>query len=242
MDAKALESLAERITRLESENRRQKRVLAAAGIAAAAAVMLGTNLGRPAHQVEAERFVLKSADGQARATLGLVEGQPALSLLDGRGRDQVVLRSGFDRSSSLEFRDHGRVRMALSSSSVGASTLHFYDAAHRVASGIYATREGDSGVLLNGRRGGLHAGVRADGSTLLSLSDPIGRRVGGWSLGPEGALTQLTSSMGTARPANAPTVRPGPLGEGEPIPADAIKSARRFIPWFGVTSQTLLVP
>jgi hypothetical protein len=106
MEQRRTSDLEGRVSRLERENRRWKR-LAAVGPALALVALLGQALpsagarghdspgARPALTptvIEAERFVLRDARGAARASLSMAaDGEPLLLFLDRDGAARTVL-------------------------------------------------------------------------------------------------------------------------------------------------------
>ena len=190
MGTQTLDDLAGRVERLERENTWLKRGGAVMVLGMALAVTFGTTLIRAAQQVAAQRFVVRDAQGRERATLGLdEEGLPALALLDERGRPQVALQSQRDHSSTLEFRDRGRLRLSMEVSSTGASTLHLLDSDQRIATGFYVWPNNEAGVVLNRGLGGLSLGVDPEGGARVKVADPKGRAVGGLTMDPSGKVS-----------------------------------------------------
>ena len=87
------EHLARRLDRLERENRRLKRLGALALIGLAALTIMGQTASAPvANTIEAERFILRDASGNARASLGVrPDGTAALALADDTQQERAVL-------------------------------------------------------------------------------------------------------------------------------------------------------
>lgn len=96
-DHLTLESLAERLQRVESDNRRlerQNRRLRAWAVTVLAALTAALCLGRAAKPktVEAQRFVLCDEQGNMRAELANVPDDGSkLTLFDGKGRERIRL-------------------------------------------------------------------------------------------------------------------------------------------------------
>ncbi|UCH33451.1 MAG: hypothetical protein JSV65_12845 [Armatimonadota bacterium] len=80
---------ARRIERLERQNRRLK--LGMLGLAAVFGAVLFVGAVTPQEIVEAEKFVLRDAEGRQRAVLQVPEWGPCLSLYDAAGTTQVAL-------------------------------------------------------------------------------------------------------------------------------------------------------
>ncbi len=83
---------AARLLRLERSNR-QLRVVLAALILGGVTLGLGgqDSTGSSGRTVDAQAFILRDAQGAARAQLALSEGSPSLSLYDQRGRLRLAL-------------------------------------------------------------------------------------------------------------------------------------------------------
>lgn len=81
-------SVLERLAKLERQNRRFKRAGLVAMVLAGATLLLGQ--ATPQWKVEAERFVLKDADGKVRAELGMAGHGPLLALYDEDGARRAV--------------------------------------------------------------------------------------------------------------------------------------------------------
>jgi hypothetical protein len=117
MTESTLDTLRQRLDRLERESRRLKRVTLVVIVGAAAALVMGqTAPHRSIRTLDAEEFVLRDSRGQIRASLGTTQG-PSATILEihgdnGKPRTRVTVSS--DGTSSLEFMDSGdRVRLLL---------------------------------------------------------------------------------------------------------------------------------
>jgi len=89
----SLEALANRVAKLEAQNRRLKKAGIASLIAAVAVIAMGQ---APAKKViEANEFALQDASGKVRARLTMdASGTPALEFLDLTGKKSAEYRSG----------------------------------------------------------------------------------------------------------------------------------------------------
>lgn len=88
-----LHALAERVAKLEAQNRRLKQAGIAALVLASAAVLMGQTQTR--RVLEANEFHLKDADGSVRARLSTdAANRPILSLLDAKGGPVASLGGG----------------------------------------------------------------------------------------------------------------------------------------------------
>lgn len=206
MSTPLIEELARRVSELEVQNRRLKQMGIAFVCVLAVAGVVGANAVRRLPQIEAERFVVRDAAGQTRASLSLQDGQPSLALFDARGREQAVLRSTPDRASSLEFFQNGRMRMMLESASTGATHLQMLDKQNRPVTGLYAWPEGKAGLAVNSGQGGARLSVDVDGTARLGFASPDGIDRGGWLLARDGQLefNEPVASASARQPVGAP--------------------------------------
>ncbi|HEY7675583.1 MAG TPA: hypothetical protein VIG69_00825 [Candidatus Methylomirabilis sp.] len=193
-----LEALRERLARLERENRRVRRTGAVVLAGLAAVVLLGQaapgNVGRT---VEAEQFVLRSADGKvravlhtradgsphldfrdaagnARASLGMLGDVAGLSLTEAAGNGGVILHTQADGRPSLTFTDrNGGRRMTLFLTHDGSSTLAFSDRHRASRMVLNAIDNGPMGLFFYDGGGRLRSllDVEPDGSPALALFD-----------------------------------------------------------------------
>ena len=101
MNAPTMETLARRLDQVEQENRRLKQAGVVVLAVIAAVVLMGqATKGKVAKVVEAEKFVLRDADGKGRARLeSLPSGLVRLALLDKDENIQSVLGVGVGRPS-----------------------------------------------------------------------------------------------------------------------------------------------
>ncbi len=104
MNELTLDTLRQRLDRLERETWRLKRVGAAVLVGIATVVLMGQ--ATTSRTVEAERFILKDASGKSRGALGIgANGTVALFLLDQDGKHRVELSLGNEGSPSFILRD-----------------------------------------------------------------------------------------------------------------------------------------
>jgi hypothetical protein len=172
-------TLEERVERLESHTRRlerQNRRLKALGVLVtavfAAAVSMG-QLGVP-KVVDAEKFVLRDADGKQRAVLELTkETQPALVLLNADGKQRVSLSVREDGVGALALHDglHDTP-----STRLGGRVLELGAGISRV-SGWARLGPGDLILASAGYRGGTsYAALHAGRAPVLNLYNAAGVR------------------------------------------------------------------
>ncbi len=184
-----LESLAQRLTLLEAQNRRLRFGAAAATLLFACASILAANGGRHSRRIEAEQFVVKDSAGRVLASLGVNrDGRPELALRDDRGNDQILLGVNQDESSSLEFLNRGRLQTHLSSSTDSGPALQLFNANGRLVTSLYAWNNGETGLALNRENGGLTLGVEKDGNASFNFADPDGLVRSGWRFHTDGQL------------------------------------------------------
>jgi hypothetical protein len=136
------EVLEGRVTKLEKQNRRLRAGYLIAGLSVCCAVTLGqSRAGSATNTVEAQRFVLKSANGEVRAELSTLDGDfPKLSLRSPNGEKVTglsppgvsVLATGLPGklplahfgNTGLYFTDkQGRVVIELGGASISAPQL-----------------------------------------------------------------------------------------------------------------------
>ncbi len=114
MDQPTMESLGQRLDRVERQNQRLMRIGAVALAVIVAVVLMGQATwklappGKPGKVVGAEQFIVHDARGGVRAELGtLPDGTVRLVLYDrgNPGETRVILSAGPDRSPALSFSD-----------------------------------------------------------------------------------------------------------------------------------------
>jgi hypothetical protein len=102
MESHELERLSQRLSALESANRRLGRAVSVLLVVLGCAVWMGQAAPKAprkkaaepaaaAKVIEAQQFVLKSASGQVLASLGMTDGGPALRLLGPNGAARAVV-------------------------------------------------------------------------------------------------------------------------------------------------------
>jgi hypothetical protein len=221
MEKLSIEGLADRVERLEQENRWLKRFSAMILLGTGALVMHFTNLGRPPKELVAERFVVKDQSGHARATLSLRhDGQPALAILDEEGRDQIFLGSTADLSSNLEFFDRGRSRVSMRSTTIGGTSLDLMGKEHGVGIGLYLWPDQESGIAINRGKSSVNLALEANGAPKVLVRDSEGRDSSGSSLGTEPRLPVMRESPTTTLPEKLTTEFSVP-GSG-PVPLSQV--------------------
>jgi hypothetical protein len=195
-----------RLDRLERESRRWRRAALGAWLAIAALLLLGQGSPRGARPpapraVEAERFVLRNAQGRAGATLGWeADDMPRLVLHDPAGRPRTLLTVGSGGAPGLSLlgADGKTVRAALVVGPDGAPGLALFDAAGkpRLAAALFHTggaggagREPAPALVAYDSAGVVRAtfGLRATDVAGLELADGRGAARAVLRVQPDGA-------------------------------------------------------
>jgi hypothetical protein len=199
-DPSLLLALAERVAKLETQNRRLKQAGIAALIFTSAAVLMGQT--RTSRVLEASAFHLKDADGRVRARLSTdAADRPTLSLLDATGVPVASLGGGSQPFLVLS-RPGTNEQIKL-----GANTAFFglglYD--KEIRAGL-AVQNGTPGLDLFDESGSTQAtlAARPTGSS-LRLRNPAGKEistlwvdssVGGSSFNMSGSAGSLSVNLG----------------------------------------------
>ncbi|MEK7270534.1 MAG: hypothetical protein AAB215_06265 [Planctomycetota bacterium] len=129
--------------------------------------------------VEAERFVLRGADGKERGSLSIMpDGTAGLALSDGQGRPRLLVGVLPDGSPALTFLGAEKdARVGLGVDAAGHASLNFADRKGQVCIVLGASAAGEPSLVLadskERRRAALY--LREDGSPRLALSDPDGK-------------------------------------------------------------------
>ncbi|MFQ5851706.1 MAG: hypothetical protein ACE5JU_14120 [Candidatus Binatia bacterium] len=187
MNEPTLDTLKQRIDRLERENHWWKRLATIGFVGMAALMLMGQTLSN-SRTVEAERFILRDANGTRRAELGIgkEEGNALLEFYGKDGKQSLVLLGVLaDKSKtvgtilSLGSKENpqggagGHLQATVSSVS-GTLSLGY-------GKGSASLRTTDEGTLLNiteTARSGVTLGIGRDGSPVLALSDKERPRAG----------------------------------------------------------------
>lgn len=133
MSGSTLETLAQRLDRLERENRRLKIAGAFLVLALAAVGAMGQVLPKAVPKVvEAERFVLRDSTGRERAVLEMARYGPRIALLDETGTTKALLQLDL-RPELVMFDEGGKPRIAvrgalsrLAGQDLGGNALELY--------------------------------------------------------------------------------------------------------------------
>lgn len=163
-----LQTLQDRLEKLENKTRKMKNV-ATLVLVVAAAGWIGTHPFNKARVIGARQFVVKDVKGRVRATLGTIEGAVRLELYDGQGRPAVGAVGLSAGGGAIELHNEkGEVRVTMVAGVKGTNTaLWLYDAKGR----------GRAGMKLS-----------SDGSPILSLGDAHGKERLSLSVPASGSL------------------------------------------------------
>ncbi|HEV8587203.1 MAG TPA: hypothetical protein VGT02_19750 [Methylomirabilota bacterium] len=155
MDEDRYEAVLRRVEDLESEVRIWRRAATGLTLAIIALATMGLAIPR-GRIVEAQKFVLKDAEGRVRAELGPsdTEKQIALRFKDEIGSPRLTL--GVEGESSLLVLSDksGRPRIGMVTLAEGVPGLTFYDTTGRARAEVGLAREGEASVTLLDARGG----------------------------------------------------------------------------------------
>ncbi len=158
-----------RLEKVEKENRRLKRIVAVGSLLAAVLLIMGQ--ARPRRTIEAEKFVLKDANGSSRAQLGMDSNGPTLSLQDANGVPLVAL-SGGDYSFLTLFRTGSKEQVTMSANKEFYGMVLYDEKSHRAGLAVW---KGIPGLTLYDEKGTERAGLVApDGGPSLKLEDQNG--------------------------------------------------------------------
>ena len=170
MNEPTMETLARRLDRVERENRRLKQagvvVLAVIG----AVVLMGQATGNVAKVVEAEKFVLRDADGKGRARLeSLPSGLVRLALLDKDENIQSVLGVGVGRPSLVLAGRNNKTILTTSFLSVSGK-------GRKSRLTLAVLPSGEQSLVLTDNTGRTRAelAIEVDGSSTFGLFDRTG--------------------------------------------------------------------
>jgi hypothetical protein len=198
--------LGRRVDELERDNRRLRRrslllgggVMTALGFSAVLLFTAATSDSRVADVIQANRFVLRDADGQIRGSFGLTpeggsrmvlqdptgrermrmtllaDGSPGMSFTDSEGRSRVVLGFLPDETANLVFADRlGRTRAVFGLMPDESSTLVFADRHGDTRVGLGIDLNGSAGLTLLDAEGTPAATETSAGSPEGNGADPV---------------------------------------------------------------------
>ncbi len=180
MDQPTMESLGQRLDRVERQNQRLMRIGAVALAVIAAVVLMGqATATKVAKVIEAEKFVLRDPQGKHLALLGTKKGSAILGFFDTSGN----MAAGFgllpDGSAGLHLYDQfTNPRIVLSVTAAGLASLVLADKESRHRASLTVGAEfGEPKLTLYDKAGTTRAQLRLgdDGDTVtLSVHDKAG--------------------------------------------------------------------
>jgi hypothetical protein len=170
------EDIQRRLSRVENQNRILKWLAAAITVAVVGAgVLMGQT--PPGRTIEANSFVLKDLDGNVRASLAMVQGDPMLRLFDSAGRPRIVETVNLLGASVGLVDTAGKTRAALVATLVGDPSLTFADEEGKPRS-VLAVANGAPGLALldSARKTRVGLEVAATGIPDVWVADTDGKR------------------------------------------------------------------
>jgi hypothetical protein len=197
-----------RLERLERQNRRMRVALGvvAAGVVAGGLIAASFRDDKGAGAatsrlriVEAEQVVLRDADGQMRAWLGLADGGPRLLFFDAAGQQRVGLGLSAQAEPSLGIFDGAQMPRVVLGMVDGWPGLVVRDPAGRKRAVLHAQEEWSSLFFFDRRetrRAGI--GALADGAA-VNLCDDRGRDRAGLTVESTGASLSFFDSRSRKR-------------------------------------------
>jgi hypothetical protein len=139
------DELIERVNRLEHQqyalkrsNRHFRLTTAALMLFIGAAFLMGQTSTVPGRSIEAQQFVLRSADGSIRGVMGIGDdGSVGINLNDVKGQSRVTLDLAANGSPGLDFYDErGKLRATLALGPQGTPGLGLYDPSGRLRTSL----------------------------------------------------------------------------------------------------------
>jgi len=163
-----MDTLARRLDRVERENRWLKRAgLVALAVIAAVVLMGQATQGKVAKVIEAEKFVLRDAEGKPRARLeSLPSGLVRLALLDKNENIQSVLGVGVGRPSLVLAGRNNKTILTTSFLSISGKS--------RLTLAVLPSGAQSLVLTDNTKRTRAELGIEVDGSSTFGLFDRTG--------------------------------------------------------------------
>ena len=195
-----METLLQRLDRMERENLRLKMAGVVVLAVIAAVVLMGQATGsKVAKVVEAEEFALLDKNGVRRAVLGATAGRVALILTNKDGKGSAWLEVETDGTARLVLADkelNERVVLALFPD--GSASVAFAETGRRVRAylGVLESEARLSLVAAN-KKAGIHLAVKPNGSSSqMNLRDTSGTKRATILLDVEGPIFGLLDKAG----------------------------------------------
>ncbi len=199
MDKPQIDELANRIERLERENRRWRWV---AGLALVAGLVVTIGGAQPAHEakvVQAERIIIRDKDGNERVRVGVgSNGAAYLSLKDMGSNGGIDLVASSEGQPYLDVWNKAQGHLMLVAHA-DRMAVDFRDK-NRVGQIALKIEKGDGTQYLSFRKegkGNLSLGLHEDGSGGLAVTDLSShRRTELWQRNDGGPVLQVYDSKG----------------------------------------------
>lgn len=213
-----LQAIAERLERLEKQNRRFKHAAILLLVVASAILLMGQ--AAPKQTVEANRFLLRDSYGKIRAELGFLQGQvPSLRVFDATGEEGAALGVGEHGFVTLSNAKRGSVVSMTAEAGIllfGRATesgINLVDAAKQTRATLVV--DNNVPVLnLNDRSGRPRASVEVqDAGPVLIFRDANKTTRVGLSAGKSGAAISFHDSNGKPRLFLSTSAQKGPAIE-----------------------------
>ncbi len=202
MNEPTLDTLTQRLDRLERENRRLKLAGVILLLALAAVGAMGQMIPRAVPKVvEAERFVLRDTRGKILATLGTEASGTSLSVYDQNGKPRAGLSVIADGAPVLVlFDQNGKDRAGLVLGADGTPALALLDQNGKRRAVLSTLVDGRPGLLLadQNEKGRLLLGVDTSGPSLVLRDENQNRAMLGHA-----ALEGKTAGTVEQRPASS---------------------------------------
>ena len=170
-----LQAVAERLGKVEKQNRRLKSVGIAVLVLVSAVLVIGQTVPKERILLEAEAFILRDKNGNIRAGLMVNEdGEATLFFGDKNGTTRAQLMVHEDGGPILTFRDkNGTARAGLMLDEDGWPILSFYDKNGTVRAGLMLDEDGSPSLSFHDKNGTFRAWLvlEEDGMPSFMLYD-----------------------------------------------------------------------
>jgi len=171
-----LAAVVARLEQVERDNRRLRRVGVMLVLIVASGLLMGQAVP-PRRTVEAERFLVRNAQGKIRAELGIFEkGVTRLRLLDTDGNARAILAVTDEGLPALAFVDRGQARLLVAADQDGTAGITLYDQAGKMWVAL-TTLSQRAGLLVfdQAEKRRVLLGAYRDGSPEAELTDQTGK-------------------------------------------------------------------